>query len=158
VTPRDQWVALPEVALELLCFFAVLQSTQAAPRHHVIALFFVLSACEYRHPLRTICSETTVARDHRTVNSFELVVVPPPFVMVIGPVVAVAGTVTVMTPEPPTVKAAEVEASANLTAVVPTKLPPSMVILAPGFALAGEKMTISGAGEASPAFNTDIAP
>ena len=91
-------------------------------------------------------------------NSFELVVVPPPFVMVIGPVVAVAGTVTVMTPEPPTVKAAEVEASANLTAVVPTKLPPSMVILAPGFALAGEKMTISGAGEASPAFHTDIAP
>ena len=91
-------------------------------------------------------------------NSFALVVVPPPFVMVIGPVVAVAGTVTVITPEPPMVKAAEAGEPSNLTAVVPTKLPPSMVTLAPGFALAGEKMTISGAGEASPAFNTEIAP
>jgi hypothetical protein len=64
-----------------------------------------------------------------------LVVVPPALVILIGPVVAVAGTVRLRIPDPSTLKTAEVVSPAKATAVVPTKFPSRIVIVIPTFVL-----------------------
>ena len=78
-----------------------------------------------------------------TVKLLELVAVPADVVTLIGPVVALAGTVALIWVLRLPLKAAEVPL--NLTAVVPVKFAPVMVTLAPTAPLGGATLVIRGA-------------
>lgn len=79
-----------------------------------------------------------------TVKLMRLVAVPPGVVTLIGPEVASAGTVAVISVEDTTPKLASIPL--NITAVAPVKSVPVMVRFAPTGPLVGVKVVIVGAG------------
>ena len=78
-----------------------------------------------------------------TVNGVELVAVPTGVVTVMGPVVALVGTVTEM--EVPEVTTNVAAVPLNLTALAPVKLTPEIVTVVPGSPRTGVKPVIAGA-------------
>ena len=74
-----------------------------------------------------------------------LVAVPPGVVTLIGPVVAIAGTVAVSVVDSNTLKLIAL-APLNITAVAPVKSVPVMVTLVPTGPLVGAKLVMVGAG------------
>jgi len=89
-------------------------------------------------------NELIVGGSGITVKLAALVAVPTPVLTEIGPVVAAAGTFTVMVVEETTVKTV-VAMPLNLMAVAPVKLVPVIVTLAPMVPLVGVKDVIVGA-------------
>jgi hypothetical protein len=77
-----------------------------------------------------------------TVKLVELVAVPPAVVTLIGPVVALAGTVALIFVLESTWKTDD--APLNLTATAPVKAVPEIVTLSPTFPLPGAKLAMLG--------------
>ena len=94
-----------------------------------------------RVPAKPLAGEKLAMRG-AAMNLILLTAVPVAVVTLIGPVIALSGTTVMICVGAVTVKLALVPP--NFTAVVPVKLMPSIMTLAPGNAAAGEKLVMIG--------------